>query len=323
MTPEEYLHQLRKQLDGFSPEEQSCLLAEIASHLESGEEDSTRGEDPAARRQRVMGEMGSPEQMGDGFKQVHRPNRTLDFLIAFLPSLVIFPLIPSFVILALTAFAGPEPASTDPVIIIASQGSIFVSAILVLLSWWRRSVWLLLFWIPTTALYILTLLVSEQRWSLLPAGPATNPLESLIWVGLLAGLAFIFVRLLWKNRGNLLLFTFALLPVVMMSTRELLSLLSTAMGITYGASRTITASPEFFFLDIFATVAWMPLFFLPMNRLLRWLALVFYAIAFLMRWIYLFGFHALPVVLFSIPLLVVLLGWLSDQHREPPVVPRW
>ncbi|MEJ2598858.1 MAG: hypothetical protein P8Z00_11030 [Anaerolineales bacterium] len=322
MTPEEYLNQLREQLGSFSPEEQSCLLAEILSHIESGEEDPDLGRDPQSRRQRVMAELGTPEQMGSGFKQVHRPNRLLDFLIAFIPSLFIFPLISSFVFLFLTAFAGPEPATTPPALIIIGQASVLVSASLTLVSLWRRSVWLLLFWIPTTALYIISLLVYEQRWRFLGGGPASNMFESVIWYGLLLGLALAFIRLLWRNRANPLLVTFALLPILMTLTKSLLYLLSTAIGITY-ANPSITSSPEFTLINQLAGVAWIPLFFIPLNRRVRWLALALSTLVFLMKWGYLSGFHVLPVLFSTLPLLVVLLGWRLDKRDEPAVVFGW
>ncbi len=322
MTPEEYLNQLREQLGGFSPEEQSCLLAEILSHIESGEEDPNLGRDPQARRQRVMAELGSPEQMGSGFKQVHRSNRLLDFLIAFIPSLFLFPLITSFVFLFLTAFAGPDPANTPPALVIIGQVSVLVSASLTLVSLWRRSVWLLLFWIPTTALYIITLLVYEQCWRSLSGGPVSNTFENVIWYGLLVGLALTFIRLLWRNRGNALLVTFALLPILMTLIKLLLSLLPTAIGLAY-ANPSIASSPEFTLVNQLASVAWIPLFFIPLNRPVRWLALALSTLIFLMKWGYLFGFHVLPVLLSTIPLLIVLLGWRFDKRGEPAVIFGW
>jgi hypothetical protein len=283
MTPEEYLNQLREQLGSFSPEERSCLLTEILSHIESGEEDPSLGRDPQTRRQRVMAELGSPEQMGSGFKQVHRPNRLLDFLIAFIPSLFLIPLIQSLTLLILGPFAGSEPVYTTPLLVTSTRVSILVSALLILLSLWRRSVWLLLFWIPTIAWYIITLLVYEQRWRSLSGGGVSNTFENLIWYGLLVGLVLTFIHLLWRNRGNALLVTFALLPIVMTLTRSLgFPLLSTTTGLSY-ANPSLTSTPEFILVNQLVSIAWIPLFFIPLNRPVRWLALALSTLVFLMK----------------------------------------
>ena len=75
MSRDDYLNRLRAQLKGFLPEQQEEILAEVAAHIEGGEEDESREPDPDARRARILSEMGSPEQMGAGFREVYRPNR--------------------------------------------------------------------------------------------------------------------------------------------------------------------------------------------------------------------------------------------------------
>ena len=45
MNPEDFLRSLRAQLKSFSPREQDLLIEEIATHLESGEDDPAQGAD--------------------------------------------------------------------------------------------------------------------------------------------------------------------------------------------------------------------------------------------------------------------------------------
>jgi hypothetical protein len=320
MTPEEYLDQLRKQLEGFSPEERASLLDEITSHIESGEEDPTRGRDSQERLQRVMAEIGSPEQMGSGFKQVYRPNRFLNVLIAFLPSLFLLPLVQPLTLLILGTFVGPEPVPTSLWLGTSIRASILISGFLILLSLWRRSVWLLLFWIPETVAHLITLLSREGRWALLNQASTANAAESAIWYVLLAGLTLAFIRLLWVNRRNFLLVNFALLPILMVATGYLTFLLATTMGFSYIDP---TSSTEFIIVNELANVAWIPLFFIPLRRNVRWLALALSALFFLLKWDYLFGLHALPILLSAIPLLIVAIGWRLDVRGQHAVIFRW
>jgi hypothetical protein len=50
MMKQEYLQKLRKQLSGFSIEEQNALIEEIHSHIESGEDDPKMGRNSDERR---------------------------------------------------------------------------------------------------------------------------------------------------------------------------------------------------------------------------------------------------------------------------------
>jgi len=65
---EEYIQALRKQLKGFSSEEQAAVIEEICSHIESGEEDTRMGKNPEQRRKKLMKELGTPEQLGKALK---------------------------------------------------------------------------------------------------------------------------------------------------------------------------------------------------------------------------------------------------------------
>ena len=73
MNAEEYLASLRGQLKGFSEVEQADILDEIAAHIESGAEDPALGANAEERQAHLMSEIGSPEQMGRGLRQVHHP----------------------------------------------------------------------------------------------------------------------------------------------------------------------------------------------------------------------------------------------------------
>ena len=67
---EEYLHSLQQHLKDFPAEEQAAIMEEIQSHMESGENDPRMGTNGEQRRDRLMKEMGSPEDLGRGFRSV-------------------------------------------------------------------------------------------------------------------------------------------------------------------------------------------------------------------------------------------------------------
>ena len=88
MTPEEYLRRFSQQLKDFSPEEQASLLEEISSHIESHQEDSRIAQNSEERRNKLMSELGSPQEMVRKFKMIYRPNRFVEFLLVVIPYLL-------------------------------------------------------------------------------------------------------------------------------------------------------------------------------------------------------------------------------------------
>src|SRR5512142_2656501 len=85
---EEYLRSLQKQLKDFPAEEQAALMDEIKGHIESGENDQRMGSDENDRRDKLTREMGSPEDMGTGFRRIYRPGRLLDYMLIVIPFLL-------------------------------------------------------------------------------------------------------------------------------------------------------------------------------------------------------------------------------------------
>src|SRR5512146_1989358 len=84
---EEYMRTLRQQLKDFSLKEQEELVEEINSHIEDAEEDPKMGKDAEQRRKKLMNELGSPKEIGRGFKEIYRPDRLIDYLLIAIPYL--------------------------------------------------------------------------------------------------------------------------------------------------------------------------------------------------------------------------------------------
>src|SRR5512146_238944 len=111
MNADDYLQRLDRQLKDFPAEDRQDLLDEIASHLESGQQDPHLG-DEAQREHKVLAEMGAPEQMGRGLRGLYRPNRLVDLLWLYIPDVIA-----SYLIYAIVASLHPiltrEPVAAD------------------------------------------------------------------------------------------------------------------------------------------------------------------------------------------------------------------
>ena len=145
MTPQNYLRSLRAQLKGFSAQEQDDLIEEISTHFESGENDPELGKDPQQRRQKVRAEMGSPRQLGNGFRDVHRPGRLVDYLLILIPTLFIYILLRVFLRRGMVDQA-------EVFIRIPFWYSLFC-ILMLFISFLRRSLYLKLYWMVILGLW--------------------------------------------------------------------------------------------------------------------------------------------------------------------------
>jgi uncharacterized membrane protein len=88
---QEYMRSLQKQLRRFPPAERAALIEEITSHIESAETDPALADSPEQRRRKLMAELGSPKELGKGFRAIYRPDRWIDFLLIAVPLLILIP----------------------------------------------------------------------------------------------------------------------------------------------------------------------------------------------------------------------------------------
>lgn len=145
---EEYIQALRRQLKGFSPEEQESLIEEISSHIEDGEEDPKMGSNVEERRKRLMNELGSPKDMGRGsVKAVYSPARIIDYLLIAIPY-ALYPFLNSLYTSLMAKYSWAD-----------LRLDILIHLPLIAIGLWRRSVPLTLFWLTISIsqlLYITT-----------------------------------------------------------------------------------------------------------------------------------------------------------------------
>jgi hypothetical protein len=313
-TPDDYLLRLRRQLKGFSPEEQEDLMAEIRSHIESGQNDPALGDAPDRRGERLMAELGSPEDLGKGFKSVHRPNRWLDFVLIFVPA---YALIPGLLPLAyiLLGRATPPSELSAPVLALSIRLAVILGLALCLAGFWRRSTLLLAFWIPDVVTRLFTQLLRENFTGEVSAYQPVHPLENwvwgLLWIAMLAWLA----RFLWINRQDALMLLFASLPL----WQSIINL----GAYEYARANGITLAPIYWNLfgisnlENLIGIASLAGFCLFSRRSLRWLSLLlgvayfsFMAIA---------RYWSVPVLAAWGSLLALLLiaAWLYDRRKRP------
>jgi hypothetical protein len=192
ITPSEFLLKLCQQLKSFSSEEQVELIEEISSHIESVEQDHAFGSDADIRRKKLMAELGSPEEMGKSFKKVHRPNRFLDFLLAFVPVYLVFP----FILPILYHLMGAPKGLNNSLYRLDIRLTILIGFLLTLIAIKRHSPLLLAFWFPDVISRTITLMTREQRWTI---GHEVVP-GSYAWLESFFGMyCWPFWRLVWAN----------------------------------------------------------------------------------------------------------------------------
>ena len=298
MKAEDYLARLQAQLKGFTPEEKTDILDEIASHIESGEEDPHLG-DEGEREQRVVAEMGSPEQMGRGLRGLYRPNRVVDLLWILGPYFVLDSLAKQMFYLT-----GQY---------LEARLLIGLSVLLALVGWKRRSVPLMVFWITDAICLLASVMISQNRWN-----PGVETVPGTVWQGLidfaaLAALLIWLVRLLQQSHFDLLLVELALLPIVLTGANYVTSRLLLQLDTV--SRDEILQTPVF----IAVYLAWavgMALFILSKQRNLRWIGLTLASTS--------YGFPSLlyqqiPAA-FGGMMVLIITGWLLDLRPRPRIL---
>ncbi len=317
---EEYLQSLQEQLKGFPPEEQAALVEEIQSHIESGEIDAGMGKDPEQRTKKLMNELGSPEDMGKGFRAVYRPQRLIDYLFIIIPFLL-YPYLNTLYNSLMPRYSWADV-----------RLDVLIHLPLVFLGLWRRSAPLTLFW-ATMLISQLFIITGRLYWY--------YGIQTIFWASLLLVLLVLAGNIVWKNRNDLLIVAFGLLMLGMCIAGSLLNILSVIgpFGLViwrsawsaaqHGAYGLLDRSLLILYIHIrdvaqFYSVLALALFFLPSNREIRWLALALtgfmmglghrylldyqYDTGLMAPWIY---------ILWAIlPAIIVVFGWQLDRKTS-------
>jgi len=341
MTPDEYLRSLKDQLNAFPPRERAELFEEIASLFESGEEDPHMGREPEERRQKTLAEMGSPEQLGQGLKKVHHPDGWIDYL------LVIGPILLDMAVVYSLHLADPAGSQAFRI------GFGLACLCLVLIGLRRHSNLLVLTWIEIFATWVISLLASlgqflvpkvildpadlrytmvftspdalQVRWFRgLPAG------EGIFWLIMFAGAIYLLGWIIWRNRRDWLIVSYALLELIALAGSYAVPLLLHQAGwdkmIEGVKFRSFPAMMVWMDLPILFTllgfVMWGMLF-IAYKRPLRWAALAGYALsAGLQAGVYMYrpSVYALPEYfqLLLLPLAIVVVGWSLERSKKRP-----
>jgi hypothetical protein len=304
MMPDEYLESLRKKLKGFSHDERAVLIEEIGSHIEGSEEDLKLGKDPVKRRQKIMSELGSPEQMAKGFKKVYQPGGLIDYLLIAIPFLLNLPI--NLLLLSLM----PKYPWADARLVIIFH------LVLLGIGFWRRSTLLTVFWLADLAVQLTSVLWVAKGYY--------GSLQTVLWCIVLVSLVIQLGRMVWQNRHDFLIVTFALLPILM-------GIISLALGMTIHSNTYLYEPLEIFFFRLYLNtgsfiwfIEMVPLisFMMVRNRNVRWLALaIFWLLLGLSRDRLDYGVIYPPFVYYLwifLPITVIFLGWFLERikHRQ-------
>ncbi len=327
MNTEQYLAQLKAELKSFDPEERAALIEEVAAHIEDGLADPQLGNDLPERGQKLDAEMGSPHDLGRGLKEIHRPNRWVDFLLVFVPYEILkYPILTILtLIFGGLARTNSSPASA-PYWMAFNRIFFLLYGLLALIALRRRSSDLLFFWLPQTILTVFALIFREERW--LPESPfnlnLTGVFESLFWLILLASLVSWLAYSLWVNRHNILLIVLALLPFMITFGNMILSLYRSG-GYFSGGYQLPDWNIGFiggFPLGVYqvSMLIWPMLFFVSRRRQVRWLGLLMNATPLALMNIVASTRYPQLAAIWIIPVTLVVIGWLIDQltHTRQP-----
>jgi hypothetical protein len=308
---DEYLQSLQEQLKGFPPEDQAALMEEIKSHLESGENDPAMGKDKEERRKKLMNELGSPQDMGKGFKALYRPNRFVDYLLIAIPYTL------SLSLTALYLSFRPQYPWMD------IRLNVLVDFALIAIGLWRRSALLTLFWINLAVMQLLYIVLQgfwQPTWYF--------GLQTILWAVLLAVLLALFGQIVWKNRHDALIVVYALLPLSMELLGTAVWSIQPVSYIYNPLDRSLLlifirmqSGGSYFYGSLLTTA----LFLLPSNRNIRWIGLVVSALMIGFGRVYLLDYQtgAMAVVAqwvyylyVLVPATIVFVGWLRDRSMR-------
>jgi len=330
MNTEDYIDHLQSELKGFSAQEKAALIEEVTTHIEEGQDDTRLGHDVQERYQKLEVEMGSPNDLGRRLKEIHRPNRWLDFLLVFLPFEILkYPiLIILTMVLGNLALTNSSPFSA-PYYMASIRVSFILSVLMVMIAMRRRLLAVLFFWLPQAIITLFTLLFREKRW--LPQSPFNSHLagilESLFWLVLLLSLVTWLAHMLWVNSHNHLLIVLAIIPLLTtIGNMTLEHYISTGFfpGGYQLPNWNLTVIYGFpLGLYQISVILWALLFYVPRHRQLRWFGLFLYAIPLsLMNFVASTSYPVLAAV-WIIPIMLVFIGWLSDMltyTRQPKLI---
>jgi hypothetical protein len=305
MKPNDYLERVRIKLKGFSQQERANFIDEIASHIESGQDDASFGEE------RVMAELGTPEEMERGLRNVHRPNQLVNLLLLLFPELILFRLIQ----VLLNVFYGPlkEWTVLDPHLYLGGRIALALAVLLAVIGLQRRSVILVIFWLTDGIGILVSLMTREGRFIPGQERVFGSTIESLLLYAILIGLVFWLVKILKQNKFDLLLVVYALLPLTLMvanySTAQILrqsGLLVAQTVVSFSIGLPAYARSQLFW------ALGVSLFFLFRQRSIRWFGMLLVGVDYVYVSIFSYSSSTLLLSIWSAILVMVLLGWILD-----------
>jgi hypothetical protein len=316
MNISDYLAQLQTELKDLSKEEKSLMFEEISSHLTEGQNDPQLGDDETDRLKRLSVEMGSPIDLGRRLKQIHHPDRWLEYIMIVVPEVLLLPLL-YWVISALFSFDGSIETAQGHYLYISIRTSIIIQLCLVVAGLYlykhRGTLTGLLFWLSSVWLSIFSMCFREERWFF--SGRYNQSVgglaESILWNITLVGLMIWLSSLLWKEKDPLW-FTFVALPFLTAIGNLTTGQVSLSGGFPGGYSLPNWRLGWFGLFQI-SVVIWPALFIFPKRRLFRWFALLVNITPFALMNLIASSRYPYLIALWGLPIALVVANWIFDS----------
>lgn len=321
MDTTQYLHRFQSQLKGLSTEEQGLLIQEIAAHIEDYENDAALEKESVKDDKRLVRELGSPEELGNGMQEVHQPGNLWDIFLVIVPTFFFLPRFTAYLDWITTG-------GSISVLNWTEYGSLWWAAIRIILLLTIGITWLAslkgtkgsyIYWQIQSLLMVTGIVISGRTWPWYASDAEiynTVGIPELIFWFLVIGFQIIWlVRTLWQVRSNQMYLAMAFTLILNAIFNHMLyggtihfdlEVLSTRYSIG-----GYIGYPEF------ALFVWPVLFFLFRQRDIRWLGLLAMPLAIFAdtAWLY---WEGIPVVVveYFVPLVIILLFWARDVSKR-------
>ncbi len=317
MKADDYLERLRSRLSGFSEEERSEILEEIADHINEAQSDPKFGHD---NQEKLLAELGSPDELGVRLNGIHHPRRWLDYILIVLPALFVSQILSALIALTFPYDSAPTAGTLG--VYLGIRLTIIAQLVFAILGFklykQQRLITGHLFWLSSVWLTIFSMCFREKRW--FPSSQFNQSIigtaGSIFWSLVLVGILVWLTKVLWTIKDPQY---FVLVAIPFFTTLGNLSISQKMVegGFPIGYNLP-TWQVAWFGLHQLACALWSAMFIFSKNRSVRWLGLLVYAAPLPLMNLVASANYPYLMAIWSIPILLVVFSWLFETIAKPP-----
>jgi hypothetical protein len=317
MKADDYLERLRSRLSGFSEEERSEILEEIADHISEAQSDPKFGQD---NREKLLAELGSPDELGVRLSGIHHPRMWLEYILIILPALFFSQILSALIALTFPYDSAPTAGTLG--VYLGIRLTIIAQLVFSFLGYklfkQQRLITGHLFWVSSVWLTIFSMCFREKRW--FPSSQFNQSVigiaGSIFWSLVLVSLLFWLTKVLWTLKDPQY---FVLVAIPFFTALGNLSISQKMVegGFPIGYNLS-TWQLAWFGLHQLARALWPAMLIFSKNRSIRWVGLLVYAAPLLLMNLVASSHYPYLMAIWSIPILLVAFSWLYESIVKSP-----